>query len=43
MNEKLFPICITVLWAIAFGFSMHNWTVGICMGIMMGIAYDVFG
>ena len=33
---------MTVLWGIVFTTAMHNLTLGICMGLMMGIAFGLF-
>lgn len=42
MKGKAFPISMTVLWAITFGSAMHNWTLGICMGLCMGTVFGLF-
>ena len=34
-------ICTTVLMSIAFGISLHNVGVGICIGICMGAAFGL--
>ena len=41
MNNKVFPISMTVLWRMVFGSAMHSLTMGICMGLMMGIAFGL--
>ena len=33
---------MTVLWGMVFGSAMHSLTRGICMGLMMGIAFGLF-
>ncbi len=33
---------MTVLWGITFGSAMHNWTLGICMGLCMGTVFGLF-
>ena len=33
---------MTVLWGLVFGSAMHSLTLGICMGLMMGIALSLF-
>ena len=43
MEDKIYPISMTVLWSITFATAMHNWTTGICLGIMMGMAFGLFG
>ncbi|MBQ6361516.1 MAG: hypothetical protein IJJ25_10300 [Lachnospiraceae bacterium] len=42
MKEKVFPISMAVLWGIVFTTAMHSMTLGICMGLMMGIAFGLF-
>jgi hypothetical protein len=42
MKKKAFPISMTVLWGMAFGSALHSWTMGICMGLMMGSAFGLF-
>ena len=42
MKKKAFPISMTVLWGRVFGSAMHSPTMGICMGLMMGIAFGLF-
>ena len=42
MKDKVFPISMTVLWAITFGAAMHNRTLGICMGLCMGAVFGLF-
>ena len=42
MKNKAFPISMTVLWGMVFGSALHSWTMGICMGLMMGSAFDLF-
>ena len=42
MKQKIFPVSMAVLWGIVFTSSMHNLTIGICLGIMMGIAFGLF-
>ncbi len=33
---------MAVLWGMVFATSLHNLTIGICLGIMMGIAFGLF-
>jgi len=33
---------LTVLWGIVFTQSMHSLVLGICMGLLMGIAFGLF-
>ena len=43
MNKnKVFPVSKAVLWSIVFANAMHSWTIGICLGITMGIAFGLF-
>ena len=42
MKKKVFPVSMAVLWGCAFAESMHSWTLGICMGMMMGIVFGLF-
>ncbi|MCR5575645.1 MAG: hypothetical protein K6F56_01405 [Oscillospiraceae bacterium] len=42
MKDKVFPISMTVLWGVTFGAAMHNWTLGICMGLCMGTVFGLF-
>ena len=42
MKKKAFPISMAVLWGMTFGAALHSWTLGICMGVMMGIAFGLF-
>ena len=42
MKKKIFPVSMAVLWGIVFTTSLHNLTIGICLGIMMGIAFGLF-
>ena len=42
MKEKVYPISMAVLWGIVFATAMHNWILGICLGLNMGIAFGLF-
>ena len=33
---------MTFLWTIAFGSALHDWTLGIDLGIMMGGVFGLF-
>lgn len=35
-------ICTTVLMSIAFGISLHDVGIGICLGVCMGAAFGLF-
>ena len=37
-----FALSMAVLWSIVFAQAMHDWTIGICMGLMMGMAFGLF-
>lgn len=41
--KKIFPISMAVLWGIIFATAIHNWVIGICLGIMWGSVFDLFG
>lgn len=36
-------ICTTILMSIAFGISLHNVGIGVCLGACMGVAFGLFG
>ncbi len=42
MKNKAFPISMTVLWGMVFGSAMHSLTMGVGIGLMMGIAFGLF-
>ncbi len=42
MKEKVFPVSMAFLWGIVFTQSMHSIVLGICMGLLMGIAFGLF-
>lgn len=42
MKGKSFPVSMTLLWGMVFSQAMHSWTLGICMGLLMGIAFGLF-
>ena len=42
MKNKVFQISMTVLWGMVFDSAMHSLTMGICMGLMMGVAFGLF-
>ena len=42
MKKKVFPVSMAVLWSLVFTISMHSWSLGICMGMMMGIVFGLF-
>ena len=42
MKKKVFPLSMAVLCGNVFASSMHSLTLGICMGLMMGIAFGLF-
>jgi hypothetical protein len=42
MKRKAFPVSMALLWGIVFSQAMHSMTLGICMGLLMGIAFGLF-
>ena len=42
MKGKVFPVSMALLWGIVFSQAMHSMTLGICMGLLMGIAFGLF-
>ena len=42
MKEKAFPVSMVLLWGIVFSQAMHSITLGICMGLLTGIAFGLF-
>ncbi len=42
MRNKGFAVCMTVLWSIVMANAMHSWALGICMGILFGMAFGLF-
>ena len=42
MKEKVFPVSMAFLWGIVFTQSMQSIVLGICMGLLMGIAFGLF-
>ncbi len=42
MKEKAFPVSMVLLWGIVFTQAMNSVTLGICMGLLMGIAFGLF-
>lgn len=43
MKSKLFPLSMTMLWGVTFSSALHNWAIGMCLGIVMGGAFGLFG
>ena len=41
MKRKVFPASMTLLWGMVFSQAMHSITLGICMGLLMGIAFGL--
>ena len=41
-NKTAFAVSMAVLWGVSFGSALHDWTLGICLGLMMGIAFGLF-
>ena len=42
MKRKVFPASMTLLWGMVFSQAMHSITLGLCMGLLMGIAFGLF-
>lgn len=42
MKKKVYAISMAVLWSIVFSQAMHSTTLGICMGLLIGIAFGLF-
>ena len=42
LKKKVFPISMTVLWCVVFVNALHSRVLGICLGIMMGMAFGLF-
>ena len=42
MNRKAFPVSMALLWGMVFSQAMHSITLGICMGLLMGITFGLF-
>ena len=42
MKKKAFPASMTLLWGMVFSRAMHSITLGICMGLLMGITFGLF-
>ena len=42
MNRKVFPLSMAVLWGLVFSQAMQSMTLGICMGMLMGIVLGLF-
>ena len=42
MNRKFFPVSMALLWGMVFSQAMHSITLGLCMGLLMGITFGLF-
>ena len=42
MKRKVFPISMAFLWGMVFSQAMHSITLGICMGLLMGVTFGLF-
>ena len=42
-NSRVFALCMALLWGVVFGSAMHDWTLGICMGLGFGAAFGLYG
>ena len=41
MKGKVFPVSMAFLWGTVFTQAMHSMTLGVCMGLLMGIAFGL--
>jgi len=41
-NRRVFAFSMAVLWGIVFANALNDATVGICMGLLMGMALGLF-
>ena len=41
MKGKAFPVSMALLWGMVFSQAMHSITLGICMGLLMGITFGL--
>ncbi len=42
MKNNAFPVSMALLWGIVFWQAMHSLTLGVCMGVLMGLAFGLF-
>ena len=42
MKGKAFPVSMALLWGTVFSQAMHSMTLGLCMGLLMGITFGLF-
>ena len=42
MKRMVFPASMALLWGIVFSQAMHSVTLGVCIGLLMGIAFGLF-
>ena len=41
-NHWVFALSMAVMWGIVFANVLHDATIGICMGLFMGMAFGLF-
>ena len=41
-NRRVFAFSMAVLWGIVFANALNDVTIGICMGLLMGMAFGLF-
>ena len=41
-NRRVFAFSMVVLWGIVFANALNDVTIGICMGLLMGMAFGLF-
>ena len=42
MKRKVFPVSMVLLWSTVFSQAMHSLSLGICIGLLMGVAFGLF-
>ena len=41
-KKRVFAISMTVLCVITMTAAMHDWVMGLCLGVLFGIAFGLF-
>ena len=41
-QNRKYALAMTVLWCAVFISAMHDWTLGICLGVLMGAGFGLF-
>jgi hypothetical protein len=42
MKHRAITIAMTVLWCAVLVTAMHDWTLGLCMGLLLGVGFGLF-